>query len=223
MSDETLTETAAEIAALIPRYSWEIMDEEQRDDLMAKVVLPRYMMTTADGIQTGPTFWAEMVGATAHAIRGRVQRLRQSQNETEDERARALSPSTERHVKSGLRKEPGLIAAMATELHDDPEYVAAIASASSQIDAKREQRQVDRRRVEKGLTEQEAEFERLRVDFRAGRYGEAERRLEQMEITEEISAFLRGWANRQEALIEWARGWADGQRVSDDALAEWLA
>lgn len=87
-----LQETFADVTALIPRYSWEIMDEEQRDELMAKVVLPRYMKTTSDGVQLGPTAWAEMVGATARAIESRVYRLRQqaSRNEGELEHARRL-------------------------------------------------------------------------------------------------------------------------------------
>lgn len=74
-----LNETAADVAALIPRYSWEIMDEEQRDELMETIILPRYMKTTADGTKLTPTWWGETVGATAEAIRGRVKRLRASQ------------------------------------------------------------------------------------------------------------------------------------------------
>jgi hypothetical protein len=40
------------------------MDEGQRDDLRARIVLQRYMRTTADGVQMGPTWWAEQIGAS---------------------------------------------------------------------------------------------------------------------------------------------------------------
>lgn len=100
-----ITETLADVAALIPRYSWEIMDEEQRDDLMENVVLPRYMQTTADGVQLGPTAWADMVGAGAQAIRMRVSRLQQSQNDDDAERTRTLrnQQGSQRHARKVLR------------------------------------------------------------------------------------------------------------------------
>lgn len=101
-----LAETAAEIAALIPQYSWAIMDEEQRDDLVARVVLPRYMRTTVDGVSLGPTFWAEAVGASAAAIRNRILRLQQSRISANDERSRAdftpAQKSAQRHAKTVL-------------------------------------------------------------------------------------------------------------------------
>jgi hypothetical protein len=100
----TLQETFADVAALIPRYSWEIMDEEQRDDLMKNVVLPRYMETTADGVQLGPTAWAEMVGASPAAIKSRIQRLQTSRKQRAEEGARAVSESRVRHARSALRE-----------------------------------------------------------------------------------------------------------------------
>lgn len=106
-----LSETFADVAALIPRYSWEIMDEEQRDDLMAKVVLPRYMQTTADGVQLGPTAWADMVGATAGAIRMRVDRLKAKQG-ADPERTRAHwteGSREQRNAKSVLRTTPEIV------------------------------------------------------------------------------------------------------------------
>lgn len=104
MSNATdhLTETAAEIAALIPKYSWEIMDEEQRDDLMVNVVLPRYGKKTADGVNLGPSFWSEITGARAKAIESRVYRLRQSQKSDSEQPSRALSDSRVRHARSAL-------------------------------------------------------------------------------------------------------------------------
>lgn len=90
MSD-SLNETLADVAALIPRYSWEIMDEEQRDDLMERIVLPRYMQTTVDGVQLGPKAWSEMIGATPDAVDGRVRRLKESQKRAAGE-ASATAP-----------------------------------------------------------------------------------------------------------------------------------
>jgi hypothetical protein len=222
MSDQ-LTETAAEIAELIPKYSWQIMDEEQRDDLMQKVVLPRYMKTTADGVQTGPTFWADLVGASVRAVESRVYRLRQSQSAAEDEHARALSPSAERHVKSGLRKAPELIPQMVDELHDDPDFQAAVASANSQIEAKQQQRTSQRERIERGISEQELAFEQLRKDIRHGNYGEAERRLRTMTVDDEVGAYLRKQAERHRQLAEWLEAWADATPIGDAQLQEWLS
>lgn len=96
-----LRETFSDVVALMPRYSWEIMDEEQRDDLMAKVVLPRYMKTTADGVQLGPKTWATMLGASAGAVRKRIERL---QNKGTTERTRTLEQSRKRHARSYLRQ-----------------------------------------------------------------------------------------------------------------------
>jgi hypothetical protein len=76
MSD--LKETLADVTALIPRYSWEIMDEAQRDDLMVKVVVPRWNKRTSDGVKLGPSTWAKILGGGADAIRMREHRLRKA-------------------------------------------------------------------------------------------------------------------------------------------------
>lgn len=126
----TLTETAAQVAALIPRFSWKIMDEDQRDELIENVVLPRYMATTADGTQLGPAWWAGALGAeTAGTIRGRIRRLK-ARSEAQDERPIAAGPNATqkgsiRGAKAALRKHPEL----ATALLDDPEVAEAIESA----------------------------------------------------------------------------------------------
>lgn len=219
-----LTESAAEIAALIPQYSWEIMDEEQRDDLMEKIVLPRYMKTTADGVQTGPTFWSELLGATSNAIQKRIERLRQSQiSDDEAPSRRAVRPDMRRQAKTVLRRDPKVIEDMVEELHDEPAFQAAVASANSQIEAKREQRASQREQVDRGMSEQEIELERLRKDIRHGNYGEAERRLRKMEIDAEVSAYLTKQADRHRQLAEWLSAWADATPIADEQLQEWLA
>ena len=76
-SDVTeLKETAAEVAALIPRYSWELMDEEQRDALMEKVVLPRHGSVTSDGTTLTYGWWADVLAVTPRTVEARISRLR---------------------------------------------------------------------------------------------------------------------------------------------------
>jgi hypothetical protein len=129
-----LGETAADVAALIPRHAWLLMDEEQRDVLMRDVVLPRYMETTTDGVALGPTWWAQAVGATAEAIRARVQRLRQGQSQTGAERSRALSDSRVRHARSALREaEPEVVERIVAEL--PPARRDVVANAVARADA----------------------------------------------------------------------------------------
>lgn len=121
-----IRETAAEVAALIPRYSWELMDEEQRDALMAQVVLPRYMKTTSDGIQMGPSWWADRVGATSAAIESRVRRLRSSEKQKETDSARALSPSRIRHARAAIEEDPEAVVQALT-----PKQRAAVVKAAA--------------------------------------------------------------------------------------------
>jgi hypothetical protein len=82
--EDHIKESAAEVAALIPRHAWTLMDEDQRDALMRDVVLARYMAITADGVKLGPKWWAEAVGASSGAIQKRVERLRQSQKSADE-------------------------------------------------------------------------------------------------------------------------------------------
>lgn len=123
---EQLSETAGQVAAEIPRFSWLLMDEEQRDDLMENVVLPRYMKTTVDGVQLGPTWWAEAVGATMSAIENRVRRLRKAQDSEGVESSRSGPTSTQRasvrSARSAIRKHPEL----ARELLADEEVASSV-------------------------------------------------------------------------------------------------
>ena len=125
---ESLHETAAQVAALIPRWSWQLMDDDQRDDLLQHVVLPRYMSTTSDGTKLTPTWWSEQVGASPAAIKNRVIRLRSKGSVDPD--AVPLAPSASdkgsiRGAKTALRKHPE----MAAQLLNDPDVAAAIEDA----------------------------------------------------------------------------------------------
>ena len=127
-----LRETLADVTALIPRYSWEIMDEEQRDQLMKKIVLPRYSKTTADGVKLGPSAWAKMFGASSGAIQKRIERLKASRKPSEQTTTRALSPERTRHIRSGLREaKPEEIARM---IEGDPKIARNVAKAAQKVE-----------------------------------------------------------------------------------------
>lgn len=137
-----LRETFADVAALIPRYSWEIMDEAQRDDLMASVVLPRYMKTTADGVQLGPTAWAEMVGASPAAVKNRIHRLQASQRTPESAGARAhwtQGAREQRNARAVLREaDDETLAEIIAALPADKVEAVALAAHARQIETIRE-------------------------------------------------------------------------------------
>lgn len=129
----------------------------------------------------------------------------------------------EQTARNVIRDSPQVIAEMVEELHDEPAFQAAVASANSRIDAKREQRTSEREQVERGLSEQEAEFERLRKDMRAGNYGDAERRLQKTEMDELVAAYMRQQGDRFKYLMDWAYAWADAKPIKDEQLQEWLS
>lgn len=161
MMSTEIVETLEEVVAMIPRYSWEIMDEEQKDDLMEKVVLPRYMKTTADGTKLTPTAWGRMVGATPKALESRVRRLKQSQKGDPVSASRTNQAASVRHARRVLKNAPseeiGLIVKglpaeakekLAAAVVDDDQARVATARASlrkqEQTEAKVRRAQRDR-------------------------------------------------------------------------------
>lgn len=58
---EYLSESYADIQELAQQVSWMLMDEDQRDEFMEKVVVPRWGKTTSDGVVMKATAWAKMV------------------------------------------------------------------------------------------------------------------------------------------------------------------
>lgn len=129
----------------------------------------------------------------------------------------------ERAGRQAVRERPEVIVEMVEELHDNPAFQAAVASASSRIEAKREQRTEERVQVERGISEAEVEFERLRRDMRDGNYGEAERRLQKLDVDEVVAAYMRQQGDRFKYLMEWAHAWGDAKPIQDEQLQEWLA
>lgn len=235
-----ITETLADVAALIPRYSWEIMDEEQRDELMANVVLPRYMQTTADGIELGPTAWAEMVGATAESIRGRVRRLQQSQKEANGERSavpewkrrdqrdarrvlREATPEQAREIVESLPSEQKarfVDAAMA-----DPAARIAAAKAASRIESDQVER-VHREQKERApeLVHRHSFMEAAHELFRARRaYAKALDLARELDLGDEERDALVEENERIALIHDWFKSYlSSGEGSFDAALAELL-
>jgi hypothetical protein len=78
------------------------------DDVISKVVLPRYMKVTRDGTKLGPTWWASVLGAeTAQTISERVRRLK-TRPGGQREASSTATPVEIRRAKSDLRK-PGVV------------------------------------------------------------------------------------------------------------------
>jgi len=105
---EMLPERLEQVINLIPQYSWSLMTEEQRDELMSGIVLPRYMATTSDGTKLTPSVWAAILGATPTAIKMRVHRLKASQKSDASTVTSALTKNEAgslRSAKSALTKD----------------------------------------------------------------------------------------------------------------------
>jgi hypothetical protein len=124
-----LRESAAQVAALIPRFSWQVMDEDQRTELIEKVVVPRYNAVTSDGQRLGPSWWATTLGAHRKAIEARVSRFRRSE-QVQAAAGQRPSVSAQQHIRSArsaIRKHPELV----EEMVKDPEVRAAIEKATA--------------------------------------------------------------------------------------------
>jgi hypothetical protein len=122
--------TSDEVALLIPQYEWVIMDEEQKDELMSKLVLPHYMEMMDDGVKLTPTWWAEKLGASPAAIKNRVQRLKASQNDGSDS-VPTWPKNKERAAAQVAREEPEQLVAKLT-----PTELDALAAAAHQAQMK---------------------------------------------------------------------------------------
>ena len=129
---ELLPERLEQVVSLIPQYSWSLMTEEQKDELMSGIVLPRYMATTSDGTKLTPTVWGAILGATAASIRGRVDRLKAKI--PADTRSHAVTTnerSAMRTVKSALARKEGAAEALVESLPLEERIKVAKALAES--------------------------------------------------------------------------------------------
>lgn len=110
MSD-TLRETEAQVRAAMPSYAWEIMDDDQRDAYVKKVIAKRYMKRTKDGVDLGPSWWGKALGCTPKTITMRVSRIKAA-DQGEPARAGHLSDAERAHIRgaaAALRKHPEAI------------------------------------------------------------------------------------------------------------------
>ena len=141
---EILHERLEQVVNLIPRYSWSLMDEEQKDELMSGIVLPRYMATTSDGTKLTPSTWGAILGASAGSIQKRVERLKASRKPAADA-ATSLTKNeaaTLRSTKSMLTKKPDAVSALVESLplENRVEMAKALAAStqSSPVSGKRQ-------------------------------------------------------------------------------------
>lgn len=139
-----LCESEHDVLEAMTKVSWLLMDDDQRDQFMREVVLPRYMSVTSDGVQLGPTWWANNTGATSNAIQKRVERLRNRAIGTDDTTSGPGSAAEQKHVasaRSAIKKHPEL----AERLLEDPEVAdQVLAAASKQLADKRNEMRRER-------------------------------------------------------------------------------
>jgi hypothetical protein len=125
--------TYEQVLEEVGRVSWLLLDEEQRDDLMTKVVVPQWGKVTLDGVTLKGTKWAEILGTTESTIKNRYQRLCRSKDLSEGAGSGSAAVPTPRQQKdirearSAIRKYPEL----AAELLKDPEVKRAVRSADT--------------------------------------------------------------------------------------------
>jgi hypothetical protein len=132
--DEVLHERLEQVINLIPQFSWSLMDEEQKDELMAGIVLPRYMAVTSDGTKLTPTVWGSILGASAGSIRLRVQRLKASQKSSGQPSTNSLTANEQgglRSAKSTLTRKPEAVQALVESLPLETRIEVAKALAES--------------------------------------------------------------------------------------------
>jgi hypothetical protein len=131
---DVLNERLEQVINLIPKYSWSLMDEAQKDELMAGIVLPRYMATTSDGTKLTPSVWAAILGASPGAIQKRVERLKANQKSPDQATTHAVTDnerSAMRTVKSTLARKPGAAEALVESLPLETRVEVAKALAAS--------------------------------------------------------------------------------------------
>jgi hypothetical protein len=128
---EYVAETYEEVRELLQTASWEIMDEEQRDDVMKKVVVPRWGKVTADGVVLKGTAWAKLLGTTYDTIASRYKRLEQAKRADDSGSRTGPTESQKSHLrgaKAALRQHPEL----AKQLLGDPDTAKAVTDAIDQ-------------------------------------------------------------------------------------------
>lgn len=157
-----ISETYDDVRNLLTTASWEVMDEDQRDDVIAKVVLPRWGKLTADGVSLKGTAWAKLLGTTMATIETRVRRLRATEQEESASATNGPQPNQRasiRSAKASIKKHPELARTLlndpdvrkaATDALVDSSDVGALSQATAKA-AKNRQVERNRARVAAGL------------------------------------------------------------------------
>lgn len=213
-------ESLADIQALAHRVAWDLMDEAQRDDLMEKVVVPRWGDITSDGVVLKGTAWAKIIGTTVNVIEGRFYRLSRSEGES---KPLSSGPTTDqkgsiRSARSAMRKHPDL----AKQLVADPEIAELVADALRAVprapqpaqDPQKTQPPMTALTLTGDLVEAHVAIRRFvqHLSSWEGRLG-----LEAKEVCE------KGLAEC-EAALGWARTLVDENApMTDEALHQWLS
>ena len=216
MSDH-LRETFDQVVALIPKYTWELMDEEQRDALFIKIVLPRHGKTTHDGKKLGDTAWAGILDCTRLTVQGRVRRLKEKAKPTKNASIAELSESQRgavRGARSAIKgSAPAVREKAVEELLKDPEVEKALLRGMS------------KKRGHTGATKSPVEREidvwdlLLKVGAAQTR---AVRHLPDYIATADMKEECEIIARESEVFAEFVRAWAKGTDITDD-ISEYLA
>jgi hypothetical protein len=131
---DVLNERLEQVINLIPKYSWSLMDEAQKDELMVGIVLPRYMATTADGTKLTPSTWGAILGASSGSIQKRVERLKASQKSAGQPTTNSLTANEQaglRSAKSTLLRKDDAVEALVESLPMEAKIKVAKALAAS--------------------------------------------------------------------------------------------
>ena len=155
-----ITETYDDVRGLLQTASWEVMDEDQRDDVIAKIVVPRWGKVTTDNVELKGTAWAKLLGTTVSTIKQRVARIQAADQGKPDDGGRpAAQPAGQmRSAKASIKKHPELagalladpeVAAAATQALIDHGDIKSLSSATAKV-AKNRQVERNRKRREKG-------------------------------------------------------------------------
>ena len=219
--EAAIAETYDDVRGLLQTASWEVMDEDQRDDVIAKIVVPRWGKTTADGVVLKGTAWGKLLGTTMSVIEARVRRLRASDQGKSASASNGPQPNQRasiRSAKASIKKHPEL----AKSLLADPEVAAAVGGAlppEKIVDAFQQspaaQVEHTRRQASRHGSEwrdrQQASLEKLAADAKA-MYNESETG------TSDVTAqdIIRITNNLRERRLRWA---LEGAKRSADLVS----
>ena len=158
----TIKETYDDVRGLLQTASWEVMDEDQRDDVIAKIVVPRWGEVTADGVKLKATAWGKLLGTKATIIDDRVRRLRAS-DQGQSVRSQGPQPNQRASIRSArasIKKHPELAKSLlsdpvvtqaATQALVEQGNINALSQATAAV-AKNRQVERNRKRVTSGGT-----------------------------------------------------------------------